>query len=210
MAVSRIASMNDELKVEIELAVARLPVPIVWAGLFGNDNPVEMEIGTGKGRFLIDVARANPSVNYLGIERSLKWMRFAMGRMRKAGLGNVRLVRSEARHFLDRYVPDRSIRAVHIYFPDPWPKRRHEKRRLFRPGIGAVLARCLGPGGRLHLATDQKDYFDAMIGVLAEEQALERLNAGPVFPGSPPRTHFETKYVAEGRRIHDAEYRKAR
>jgi tRNA (guanine-N7-)-methyltransferase len=194
--------------VAIEVPVGGLTAPLDWEALFGNDHPVELEIGTGKGRFLIESARARPEVNFLGIERSLKWMRFGRGRMERAGLGNIRLVRTEARHFIDRYVPDRSVRAVHIYFPDPWPKRRHEKRRLFRPGIGASLARCLVPGGRLHLATDQADYFTAMLEVLAGEPALEQLRAGPVDEAAQPLTHFEAKYVAAGRSIHRAEYRR--
>lgn len=194
--------------VAIEVPVGRLTGPLDWEALFGNDHPVELEVGTGKGRFLIESARAHSEVNFLGIERSLKWMRFGRGRMERAGLGNIRLVQTEARHFIDRYVPDRSVRAVHIYFPDPWPKRRHEKRRLFRPGIGASLARCLVPGGRLHLATDQADYFAAMLEVLAGESALERLRAGPVDEAAQPLTHFEAKYVAAGRSIQRAEYRR--
>jgi tRNA (guanine-N7-)-methyltransferase len=192
----------------IEVPVGALTAPLDWEALFGNDHPVELEVGTGKGRFLIESARTHPEVNFLGIERSLKWMRFGRGRMERVGLANVRLVRTEARHFIDRYVPDRSVRAIHIYFPDPWPKRRHERRRLFRPGIGASLARCIVPGGRLHLATDQEDYFAAMLAVLVGEPALERLRDGPGEEATQPQTHFEAKYVAEGRGIHRAEYRR--
>lgn len=202
-------SRSEAAPAAVEVAAASLPVPLDWAGLFGNTRPVELEIGTGKGRFLIERADRHPSINYLGIEQSLKWMRFARGRIDRAGLFNVRLVCTEARHFLERYVPDRSLRAIHIYFPDPWPKRRHQKRRLFRAGIGPLLAARLLPDGRIHLATDRHDYFTATVELLHGEPGLELLRAGTAAADDTPLTHFEVKYRAEGRPIYLAELRRS-
>ncbi len=191
---------------EVEIYLPTLASPADWTVLFGNPNPVELEIGTGRGRFLIDAAEKHPDVNFLGIEVSLKWMRVAKGRIEGAGLTNIRLARTEAAHFLDRYVPSGSLRAVHCYFPDPWPKRRHAKRRLFRQEMGHRFARCLAPGGRVLVATDRDDYFNQILWVLEEETSLRRLLTGTVSSHTLPRTHFEEKYLAEGRSIQTAEF----
>ncbi|MCZ6670447.1 MAG: tRNA (guanosine(46)-N7)-methyltransferase TrmB [Acidobacteria bacterium] len=194
---------------DVEIYLPALAAPASWTALFGNRNPVELEIGTGRGRFLIDAAGKYPDVNFLGVEVSLKWMRVAKGRIEEAGLTNIRLARTEAAHFFDRYVPSGSLRAVHCYFPDPWPKRRHAKRRLFRWEMGNRFARCLAPGGRILVATDQDDYFNQILGVLDEETAFRRLFTGTVSISTLPRTHFEEKYLAEGRSIHRAEFHRA-
>src|SRR5438552_13502119 len=122
---------HRELIVEpIGMDVDSLPKPIDWFALFGNDHPVELEIGIGKGTFLLDQARARPEVNFIGIEWARWFWRYASDRIRRAGCTNARTVRAEAGFFLAEHVPDASLSVVHVYFPDPWPKKRHHKRRL--------------------------------------------------------------------------------
>ena len=120
-----------------------LPSPIYWQELFGNAYPVEIEVGSGKGRFLLEASKQFPHVNYIGVERAQKYLEITRERFRKymrhfsidenSGIfENVRLAWTDANYFLTRYVPDESVHAYHIYFPDPWPKARQQKRRIFR------------------------------------------------------------------------------
>src|SRR3954462_13317885 len=109
----------------VGLDVDALPRPIDWSELFGNDHPVEIEIGTGKGTFLVEQARARPEVNFLGIEWARWFWRYASDRLRRHNCVNARTVRAEAAFFLAEYVKEASLDVLHIYFPDPWPKARH-------------------------------------------------------------------------------------
>src|SRR5258706_4238641 len=124
---------SRELIVEpVGLDVDTLARPIDWQQLFENPNPVEIEIGTGKGTFLTEQAKARPEVNFLGIEWARWYWRYASDRLRRNGCTNARMVRADANYFLVEFVPDASLSVVHIYFPDPWPKKRHHKRRLIQ------------------------------------------------------------------------------
>jgi tRNA (guanine-N7-)-methyltransferase len=197
-----VSETNTEELVGIELDA--LGDPLDWEGLFGNGNPVEIEIGTGRGRFLILAGRARPETNFLGLDYSRKFLAMARQRIGRRGLTNVRLVRTEALRLLPR-IPDASVRRYHVYFPDPWPKKRHHKRRLFQSPFLEQAWRTLVPGGRILLLTDHAEYFRA-IG--------ETLEATPLFAreesGFPPEalldedglTNFEMKYRLEGRPIH--------
>ncbi len=177
-----------------------------FAALFGNARPVEMEIGTGKGRFLLFQAETRPSVNFLGIEWSLKYLRVARERAERRGLANVRLYRADARHVLADLLPDGSIARVHVYCPDPWPKKRHRKRRLFNPATAAHLGRVLAAGGYLHLSTDVREYFEEIQALIPAHGGLVEA-ADPHFPvGGEGRTSYEIKYLALARAIHRATY----
>src|SRR5881227_3162677 len=124
---------SRELVVEpIGLDVETVPRPLDWRALFGNDNPVELEIGIGKGTFLTEQAKARPDTNFFGIEWARWFWRYASDRLRRSGCANARTVRAEAGFFLSEFVPDASLAVLHIYFPDPWPKKRHHKRRLIQ------------------------------------------------------------------------------
>src|SRR5215217_4526832 len=133
--------------------------PVSWAAIFGNDHPVELEVGSGKGLFLANAGMANPERNFLGVELARKYARRAAERVAKKGLANVRVLPGDAKLFLARYVPPRSLRAVHVYFPDPWWKKRHRKRRVFGEPLVADIERGLEPGGELRVATDVEEYF---------------------------------------------------
>ena len=179
--------------------------PVDFAAFFGNDRPVELEIGSGKGGFLLRQARTYPGRNYLGIEWANKFYRYSVDRMRRWGLTNVRILRTDARDFLVRRVPDCSIEWLHVYFPDPWPKKRHHKRRLFTPDFVQAVVRTLPTGGRLTVATDHAEYFEQIErNVLAEKELkptpFADLNLGT--PDGGPETNYEIKYLRQNRCIY--------
>ena len=181
--------------------------PFDFRSLFGNDGPAELEIGVGKGRFLLGQAAARPEVNFLGIEWSLKYLRVAKERAQRQGLTNVRLFRADARHVLATLLPDRSVVRVHVYCPDPWPKKRHRKRRMFTPAAVNHIERVLVPGGYLDLSTDVRDYFDEIRELVPGSSGLREAE-DPLFPNesSGGRTSYEAKYLQAGRPIHRATY----
>ena len=114
-----------------------------WEEIFGNAHPVEIVIGIGKGRFLIEAAQNHLQVNYIGIERAAKYLRLAQARSLRRDLKNIRLVRADAQDFIEFFVPVESVSAIHLYFPDPWPKKRHHKRRLFNKSFLTEVERVL-------------------------------------------------------------------
>ena len=185
--------------------------PIHLAELFGNSNSVEVEVGFGKGLFLLAAAQSRPDVNFLGIEIERKYQLFTANRIAKRHLSNVRLAQADARLFFRNRLADNCLQAVHVYFPDPWWKRRHHKRRLFTPEFAHESARVLRPGGRLLVATDVKDYFAIITSLLADAPALAPLPS----PEAPAPAHdmdyltnFERKFRQAGDPIFRAVYEK--
>jgi len=176
-----------------------------WAELFGNHNPIEVEIGTGKAGFLLRRAQAHPQRNFLGIEWANKFFRFAADRLRRWGVQNARMVRTDASHFIRVQCPRESLSALHVYHPDPWPKKRHHKRRLFQqPFVDAAVA-CLVPGGRCAVQTDHAEYFEVIGRLLRAHPELEEtdfddpefgIDAGSV------ASNYELKYLPEGREMY--------
>jgi len=191
----------------LEILPGSVSGPLDFRSLFGNERTVELEIGTGKGRFLLAQAEARPEVNFLGVEWSLKYLRVTKDRAERRGLWNVRLFRADARHVLQALVPDSSIARVHVYCPDPWPKKRHRKRRIFSPVALAHIERILVPGGYLDLSTDVREYFEE-IRQMARSRAALCEAEDPLFPheSAQGRTSYEAKYLEAGRPIHRACY----
>ncbi|WP_435018963.1 tRNA (guanosine(46)-N7)-methyltransferase TrmB [Tundrisphaera sp. TA3] len=187
-----------------------LPEPISWPDFFGNDHPVELEVGSGKGLFLANAATANPGHNFFGIELAKKYARRAADRVAKKQLTNVKVLAGDARLTMSRHVPPRSLHAVHVYFPDPWWKARHKKRRVFAEPLVNDIERTLIPGGDLHVVTDVEEYFGVIQALMATR---ERFQNQPLPELTEPQheldylTNFERKYRIEGRPIHRAHYR---
>jgi tRNA (guanine-N7-)-methyltransferase len=172
-----------------------------WPAVFGNGNPVEVEVGCGKGLFLLTAATARPGVNFLGVEIVRKYQLFTATRMAKRGLRNVRMSCADARVLLRDHIPAGSVRAVHVYFPDPWWKKRHHKRRVFTGDFVASVVRALSPGGHLHIATDVEAYFHVMRDLVAARPELRITPAS----GSAERdcvTNFERKAREQGTPVH--------
>jgi tRNA (guanine-N7-)-methyltransferase len=174
---------------------------VLWdaAAQFHRTAPLEVEIGSGKARFLIEAARRHTDHDFLGLELSLAYYRICRERVRRSELSNVHVIRADARRFVEASLPPSSITTFHIYFPDPWPKKRQRKRRLLDAVFLEVLASRLEPGGLVRIATDHVDYGSGVDPLLETVPGLERL-AWEDLP-SPPQTNYEIKYRAEGRSI---------
>jgi tRNA (guanine-N7-)-methyltransferase len=178
-----------------------LLAPLDWQQVFGNDRPVELEVGFGKGAFLVESAADRPEANFLGVELDRALQLYVATRLAKRQLKNVRLVKADALAFLRVFVPSASLAAVHVYCPDPWWKRRHKKRRLFTHDFAEQVARVLSPGGRLHLATDVEDYFTLMINLVESLPWFQVVDKHMVNAmGDTPRglTNFERKSLEQG------------
>jgi len=194
------------------LALDQGEEPLDWERLFGNDLPVELEVGPGKGLFLLNAGLRNPGVNYVGVEISRKFARVAADQVAKHGLPNVRVIHGDVRVFLERFAPPQSLQKAHVYFPDPWWKKRHQKRRVFSEAFLDQLERRLRPSGEIWFTTDVEGYFEEIVALLDARSTFERLP--PVEPSAPEHDHdyltnFERKYRLEGRPIHRGRYRLA-
>ena len=185
----------------IGLEADALPRPIDWAAMFGNEQPVEMEIGMGKGTFITEAAKARPEVNFFGIEWARWFWRYGSDRLRRNKCFNARTVRAEAGYFLREFVRDASLAVLHIYFPDPWPKKRHHKRRLIQEPFVKEIERILIPAGRLQVVTDHQDYFEQIEAVVKASRLsiVEYNRPGAAAEGEFVGTNFERKYKREGR-----------
>ena len=207
-----------DIVTERVVPLGEFSVPIDWEVFFGNSHPVEIEIGSGKGRFLLEASKRHPGVNYIGIERAQKYVALTQERfekyMRHFGVdsasgtfANVRLAWTDANYFLTRYVPTGSVQAYHIYFPDPWPKKRQRKRRIFRNQdfLSALTRTLRSNSGRLYIATDYEEYFQEIQERLSDLSLLHPV-AVDASPDRDIATNFEMKYVLEGRDIYRAVY----
>ena len=178
-----------------------------WTSFFSRARPVEIEIGCGKGAFLLAYGKQHPERSLLGIENQPRWAYGIAARLEREPQPNVRVLCADAAFVIARLVVDASVAAYHVYFPDPWWKRRHHKRRLVERDFGADLYRTLAPGGVLHLATDVADRFATMQGELACSPFRVAASDEPT-PAGRPLTAFERKYRAEGRPLYYATFTK--
>jgi tRNA (guanine-N7-)-methyltransferase len=189
-----------------------LPRPWDPAALFGRQGALEVEIGTGKGLFLRTAAAARLEVDFLGIELARRYAEFAAAALAKQNLANALVVRGDALRLFHEWLPDQSLAAVHIYFPDPWWKQRHRKRRVMRESLLADVERTLQPGGGLHFWTDVEEYFRTALALLAAQTRLEGPLEVPEAPAEHDmayRTHFERRVRLGNQPVYRAEFRKA-
>ena len=175
-----------------------------WRAIFGNDHPVELDLGAGDGGFAIAYAKQHPEINLLAIERLLGRVRKIEKRTARAGLANVRVLRLEFGYTVRYLLPPGSISVAHILFPDPWPKRRHWDRRLVQPDFVRDLAMALRPGGEFRFTTDHAHYFETAQQAVNDAKVLER---APEWDWSQdPRTDFQKDFEAEGRTTNRARW----
>ena len=170
--------------------------PLDFAAAFGRAAPVVVEIGSGMGETTVRIAAENPGTDYLAIEVHAPGIGALLRRLADLEIPNVRVVQHDAVEVLRDMVPPGSLAAIHVFFPDPWPKKRHHKRRLVQPAFAALAASRLAPGGRLHAATDWQDYADHMLEVLSGVSGM-RNSAADFAPRPPWRP--ETKFEKRGR-----------
>lgn len=183
--------------------LARLPADC-WRQIFANDRPVAIEIGPGRGEFLLGSARAAPARNFFAIEHSASRTREISAQLERDRLANARVLCGDAVCLVELF-PETSVAAFHVLFPDPWWKRRHQKRRLWTPRFVAALRRALIAGGTVELITDVGDYFTLAQTQLADDAGLEVVSVG-----HPPevQTSFARKAIARGDQLYRSVHRR--
>jgi tRNA (guanine-N7-)-methyltransferase len=180
------------------------------AALFGRSAPLVIEIGFGMGAATAAIAGARPEVDFLGIEVHPPGVGALLQRIDEGQLGNVRIVQHDAVEVLQSMIAPQSLAGAHLFFPDPWPKKRHHKRRLVQPAFVQLLASRLAAGATLHCATDWEPYAEQMLAVLTAEPSLVNA-AGESFadrPASRPLTKFEQRGIARGHGVRDLVFKK--
>ncbi len=182
--------------------------PFDFTRIFGRRAPIVLEIGFGDGEALAATATAHPENDYLGIEVHRPGVGALLRRLAEQNLANVRVVVADAKEVLTARIPDGSLAAVHLFFPDPWPKQRHHKRRLVQPDFAALLARKLAPGGYFHVATDWQDYAGHVAAVLAHTPGMiADMTRADAF--TRPPTRFERRGHRLGHAVRDLVYRRS-
>jgi tRNA (guanine-N7-)-methyltransferase len=172
--------------------------------VFGREAPLVLEIGSGMGETTVRIAAERPDTDFIAIEVHGPGVGSLLKRIAELGLKNLRVVRHDALEVLEHMVADASLAALHLFFPDPWPKKRHHKRRLVQPAFAALVARKLAPSGILHAATDWDDYAAQMLEVLSASPDLERAEGA----AARPSTKFELRGLKLGHKVHDFTFRR--
>jgi len=182
----------DSLLVQLQTILE----PLKPAELFPQGQPLEVELGCGDASFLVEYARRNPGKNFIGVERLLGRIQKLDKKGRRAGLENTRGVRIESAYFLEYLLPPHGANALHIYFPDPWPKKKHARHRLINEQFPALAARALATDGIVYLRTDDTDYFLQMNEVFGAVNFFEKTETPPAL--SEITTDFEREFNAQG------------
>ena len=170
--------------------------PLEPASVFARVRPLEVELGSGDGTFAVQYAQRHPDRNVLAVERLLGRLRKIERKGLRAGIDNLRLVRIEASYLIEHLLPRESARALHVYFPDPWPKRKHRKHRLINDRFAMLAERVLAPGGTVYLRTDDADYFAQMTAVFAAHTGFFLAETPAEL--SEMLTDFEREFLARG------------
>jgi tRNA (guanine-N7-)-methyltransferase len=192
--------MVFDLLVNADDLILQVPAPVLqyWHThqLYGNSNPLVIDAGSGKGRFILARAAQYPQINFIGIERQQNRVLKVAKKAFRAGLFNVRLVQAEISFVLENLIPDDTIQTLFIFYPDPWPKRRHHARRLIQPAFLDLAAKKLQPGGVLHFATDDTDYAAFAIRHFKQHPTLQP--CPPFIPSLEEKTDFELIFEKHG------------
>jgi tRNA (guanine-N7-)-methyltransferase len=178
---------------------------IAFPAKISSEKPLVLEIGSGMGETTAEIARANPQADFVAVEVHGPGVGSLLNRIEKDGLKNLRVVRHDAVEVLEQMVDDGSLAAIHLFFPDPWPKKRHHKRRLVQPAFVSLLARKLSPGGVVHAATDWPDYADQIAAVFQANGSFAGSGSGFA---ARPATKFETRGRKLGHPIRDLYFRR--
>jgi tRNA (guanine-N7-)-methyltransferase len=178
------------------------------AALFGRVAPLEIELGSGKGLFLQSASQLRPEHNFLGIELAVRYARFTAYRLAKRDIPNAVAVEGDGLKLFREWIPAASLHAIHVYFPDPWWKARHHKRRVMNEAFLADVIRTLIPGGRLHFWTDVKEYFDASLELIAKTTLVGPLpvEERPAEHDLDYRTHFERRTRLHNEVVYRSEF----
>jgi tRNA (guanine-N7-)-methyltransferase len=178
------------------------PAFVDLEAVFGRKAPKILEIGFGMGETTARIAAEHPENDYLGVEVHIPGVGALLKRIDELALTNIRVIRHDAVEVVNAMLAPASLAGIHLFFPDPWPKKRHHKRRLLQPAFAELLASRLAPGGYLHAATDWQEYAEHMLATLSQVASLENPHGGfAVRPAARPETKFETR----GRRLgHDS------
>jgi len=177
--------------------------------VFGRDAPLILEIGSGMGETTSQIARDRPEVDFIAVEVHAPGVGSLLNRIDSEAISNLRVIRHDAIDVLEHMIPDGALAGLYVFFPDPWPKKRHHKRRLVQAEFAALAARKLRPGGVLHAATDWQEYAEQMLAVLSSEPLLENTSVGfALRPAYRPPTKFELRGLRLGHRSWDVVFRR--
>lgn len=203
-------SVRNQVKLPLEaLAPYLYTLPEVGqrldlSTLFVRNQPVELEVGFGKGAFLMAMAPLHPEINYLGMEIDKGLALYVANRVAKRTYPHVKVAHGDAGRLLAQHLADASLQAIHVYFPDPWWKKKHRKRRVFNEAFAEQAARVIRPGGHLYIATDVAEYYQVMMSIVAQRPEFVLEDAGREEASgevTKPETNFEKKARVEGRPV---------
>jgi len=196
-----------ESQINLVVQLRSIVEPLKLEKLFPKPQPVEVELGCGDASFLVEYARRNPERNFIGVERLLGRIQKLDRKGRRAGLANLRGVRIESSYFLQHLLPPRSAAALHIYFPDPWPKKKHRRHRLIGGSFPTLARAALASGGMVYLRTDDADYFHQMTEVFAASGEFQKVETPAALAELP--TDFERDFNLRGIKTLRAAYQLA-
>jgi len=190
-------------------AITFAPQPIDARTIFGRTAPLIVEIGSGMGETTAAIARAQPESDFIAIEVHGPGVGSLLNRIETDRIANLRVIRHDAVEVFERMIADASLAGIHLFFPDPWPKKRHHKRRLVQPAFASLAARKLAPGAYLHAATDWPDYAEQMLAVFSAEPLLVNAASGYApRPAHRPLTKFERRGLGLGHAVYDLLFRR--
>lgn len=177
-----------------------------WNNIFGNDNPVEIDLGCGDGGFLVTYAQVHPKINLFGTERLMGRLNKIIRKQAQLQINNLKVARIESSYFIKYLVSPNSLSAIHLYFPDPWPKKRHEKHRLVQAGFAHDCFNAINSTGAIYIRTDNVDYYEQMCEVFRNEKGLTEVETPEHLKTF--QTDFEKQWIAQGLPTNYATYKK--